>query len=148
MRNGISAMLVVAAAAQGCAMQQPGRERYVRLPPRCADETVAIYFEPQSADITREGRQVIYQAAVAARGCAVLHVEVTGLAEAAGPPGSNLELSRRRAVAVADALKANGLPAADFHVKSSGQVGAVAPDGGNAPLRRRADLTIRLGPLK
>jgi len=149
MRYGIWAAAIAAAALQGCATGHPsGRERYVRLPPRCADETVAIYFELESAAITREGQQVIHEAAGAARGCEVLHVEVEGLSDAAGAPAANLALSRRRAEAVARALTANGLPAADFHVAAAGQTGALTSDGRAAPLRRRAQLTLRLGPLK
>lgn len=144
MSKAMTAALAVGMLLGGCASLQPSRARLVREPPRCADETVSIYFEPQSAELTRDGRLVIDQAATAARGCAVRAVEVTGLADAVGAPGPNLELSRRRAAAVAQALAANGLPAADFKLAAAGQAGAVASDGSAAPLRRRADVTLRL----
>ena len=70
-------------------------------------------------------------------------IEVLGLADAAGAPGVNLELSKRRAQSVAAALAANGLPTAEFQVAAGGQDGAVTADG-KAPLRRRADVTLHL----
>ncbi|RAK56227.1 OmpA family protein [Phenylobacterium soli] len=133
-----------AASLGGCATVQNARARLVRASARCVDQTVQIYFEPQSAALTREGRLVIDQAASQARGCRVTTVDVVGLADAAGAPDANLELSKRRAEAVAAALAANGLPAADFQVGAAGQAGAVTADGKAAPLRRRADVTLHL----
>lgn len=136
----------VAVVLSGCASVQNARARLVRAPSRCVDQTAQIYFEAQSADLTREGRLVIDQAASAARGCRVTGVDVLGLADAAGAPGANLELSKRRADAVARALAANGLPAANFQLGAAGQAGAITPDGEARPLRRRADVTLHLAP--
>src|SRR6185503_15712294 len=72
------------------------RTRLVRAPARCADQTVQLYFEPQSSELTKEGRDVIAAAAAGARACKVMSVEVIGLADAAGAPGANLELSQKR----------------------------------------------------
>jgi outer membrane protein OmpA-like peptidoglycan-associated protein len=125
---------------------QNARARLVRAPNPCADQTVAIYFEPGSTELTPEGRAVIDAAASAARSCRVRTVEVLGLADARGSaaPDANYELSRRRADAVSAALAANGLPAADFRVGALGEAGAVAPGGVKAPLRRRVEVTLRL----
>lgn len=133
-------------ALGGCQTMQSARERLVKAPPHCVDQTVQIYFAPDQAELTPEGRMVIGQAASAARSCKVTAVEVLGLADAAGAPGANLELSRRRAQSVAAALSANGLPVADFKVAAAGQAGAITADGKAAPLRRRADVTLRLAP--
>lgn len=135
---------VAAAALSGCTTIQSARARLVTTPARCADETVQIYFDPQSAELTPEGRLVIDQAAIGARGCRVAAIDVVGLADAAGAPQANLELSRRRADAVARALAANGLPAATFQVGAGGQAGAMTADGKAALLRRRADVTLHL----
>jgi outer membrane protein OmpA-like peptidoglycan-associated protein len=105
---------------------------------------VQIYFEPDSAVVTDEGRAVLAQAAQAARGCAVKDVKVLGLADAVGAPDANLQLSRRRADAVTAALAATGLPAAEFEVAGAGQAGAVTPTGEAQPLRRRADVVVYL----
>jgi outer membrane protein OmpA-like peptidoglycan-associated protein len=137
---------VVAVALAGCQTMQAARARLVKAPPRCVDETVQVYFAPDQAELTPEGRMVINQAASDARACKVTAVEVVGLADAAGAPGANFELSKMRAESVTRALAANGLPVADFRVAAAGQQGAVTSDGKAAPLRRRADVTLRLAP--
>lgn len=141
--TGLAAALLLAG---GCATIQTARARLVKAPPRCVDQTVQIYFEPDSADVTREGRLVISQAASATAGCRVTGVEVTGLSDAAGAPEANLQLSRRRADAVAQALAANGLPAAEFRVEAAGQADAVTAEGQARPLRRRAEVVLHLAP--
>jgi outer membrane protein OmpA-like peptidoglycan-associated protein len=118
----------------------------VKAPAHCVDQAVQIYFDADSAELTREGRMVIHQAAGAAAGCRVASVEVIGLADAQGAPNANLELSKRRAAAVAAVLEADGLPAAEFKVGAAGQAGAVTPEGKAAPLRRRADVILHLAP--
>ena len=139
-------MLAAAAAVglSGCATVQSARARLVKAPPRCVDQTVEIYFAPDQAELTPEGRMVISQAAQGVRACKVTAVEVLGLADAAGAPAANLELSRKRAQSVAAALAANGLPAAEFKVAAAGQAGAVTATGQSAPLRRRVDVALRL----
>lgn len=120
----------------------------VRTQPSCADQSVQVYFEPDSAEITDEGRAVIRQAAAMARGCAVDRIEVVGLADAAGAPAANLALSERRAQAVTAALAGAGLPAAEFSMAAAGQSGAVTPSGEARPLRRRADIMLHLSAAK
>ena len=145
----MSALAMGAAAAMvlsGCASVQAARGRLVKTPPRCVDQTVQIYFSAEQAELTPEGRSVIGQAATMARGCKVRAVEVMGLADAAGAPAANLELSRRRAQSVTAALTSAGLPAADFTVAAAGQAGSLTAEGRAAPLRRRADVTLRLSP--
>jgi outer membrane protein OmpA-like peptidoglycan-associated protein len=137
-------MLAATLALAGCATVQNVRSRLVRAPSPCADQTVQVYFEPGSAELTAEGRAVIDAAATTARSCKVRGVDVLGLSSATGASDSNLELSRRRAGAVSAALAANGLPPADFRVGAVGEAGALAADGARAPLRRRVDVTLRL----
>jgi len=134
---------LLAALASACTTTTE-RSRLVRAPASCADQTVQVYFEPQSAELTKEGRDVITAAAAGARACKVTSVEVIGLADAAGAPGANLELSQKRATSVAGALKAEGLPAAEFKVGAAGQVGAVTASGQAQPMRRRADIVLHL----
>jgi outer membrane protein OmpA-like peptidoglycan-associated protein len=138
-----AAIAAIAAALCACATTER-RQEIVRAPSLCGDRTVQVYFEPQSSDLTREGRDVIVAAAQAARSCRVAGVEVIGLTDAVGAPDANLELSRRRAASVAAELRADGLPAAEFKVAAAGQAGAVTPDGKAAPMRRRADIVLRL----
>lgn len=137
-------ILTAAMAMAGCQTVRDARERWVKAPSRCEDQTVQIYFEPDQAELTPEGRGVIAEAANMARGCQVARVSVLGLADAAGDPAANLELSKRRAQSVTAALVAAQLPAAEFQVAAAGQAGAVTADGRTAPLRRRADVTLHM----
>ena len=68
-----------------------------------------------------------------------------GLADATGEAQANLELSKRRAQSVSQALADAGLPAAEFKVSAAGQAGALTNDG-RAPLRRRTDVIFHLAP--
>jgi outer membrane protein OmpA-like peptidoglycan-associated protein len=120
------------------------REHLVKAPSHCVDQTVQVYFDPQSSELTKEGRAVITAAAQGARSCKVTSVEVIGLADAAGTPAAGLEVSQKRAASVAGALKAEGLPAAEFKVAAAGQAGAVTASGQAAPMRRRADIVLHL----
>lgn len=135
-------------ALAACSTVQSARDKLVRAPSRCVDQTVQVYFEPDSAEVTNEGRAVIKAAADGARGCQVTAVEVLGLADAVGAPDANLDLSKRRAQSVTAALAGAGLPAAEFKVAAAGQTGAMTADGKAAPLRRRADVTLRLSDRK
>lgn len=145
---GTKATIVAIAAAgvalAGCQTVRDARDRLVKAPPRCEDQTVQIYFEPGQAEVTPDGRRVIAEAAAQARGCTVRRVSVLGLADAAGDPNANLELSKKRAQSVTAALAQARLPAAEFQVAAAGQQGATTPAGQAAPLRRRADVTLHL----
>ncbi|MCR5877790.1 OmpA family protein [Phenylobacterium sp. J367] len=142
--SAAAAVLLVGLGLSACETVSSARDRLVRAPDRCVDRTVQIYFEPNQAEVTDEGRAVIKQAADDARGCKVGKVEVTGLADAVGAPADNLELSKRRAQSVTAALAAAGLPAAEFAVAAVGAAGAETADGRAAPLRRRADVKLHI----
>jgi len=141
-----AAALALAAGLASCAGFHSRHGRLVTAPAHCADRTVQIYFDAESAELTPEGRAVIEAAAGAARPCRVGSVEVLGLADAVGAPDANLDLSNRRAHAVAAALAAAGLPAAQYRLAAAGQAGAITPSGHAAPLRRRADVVLHLAP--
>ena len=69
-----------------------------------------------------------------------------GLADADGPAANNLDLSRRRAAVVADALAATGLPRPLFDVKGLGKSGARTAQGAPSLLQRKTLVVIRVGP--
>lgn len=147
MRATKAGLLIVTAAAvtlAGCQTVRNARDRWVKAPQRCEDQTVQIYFEPEQAEVTPESRQVISEAAAQARGCTVERVSVLGLSDGDGDATANLELSKRRAQSVTAALVAAKLPAAEFRVAGAGQAGSRTADGKAAPLRRRADVTLHM----
>src|SRR5580693_7116981 len=116
--------LSLAGGLGGCASMSTGRERIVRTQPRCVDQTVQIYFEAFSAEVTKEGHAVITAAAAESRPCKVASVDVLGLSDnVGGTPDSNLDLSKRRAEAVTAALADAGLPVGEFKVVAVGEKG-------------------------
>jgi len=145
-RNLGLGLAVAAVGLAGCATVRTARDRIVQPAAICEDRSVQVYFEVDSAELTPESRAVISEAAAAARSCAVGSVEVLGLADAAGAPGANMDLSKRRAQSVTAALASAGLPAAEFRIAAAGQAGATTVAGQNAPLRRRAEVVLHLKP--
>ena len=129
-------------ALAGCMTNRP----LVRETPTCTDFTVSIYFERDSATVTREARAILRSAEQRARGCRVRAVEVLGLADAVGDPQANLALSERRVEAVTRALAQRGLTSVSFRAGAAGEAGAETASGELRPLRRRADITLRVEP--
>ena len=142
---GSCAVAMLALGLSACTTTVKTRDQIVRAP-RCVDQTVQIYFEPDSAEVTKEGRAVLNLAANDSKACKVSSIDVLGLADAAGAPGANLELSKRRAQAVTEALTAAGLPAAEFKVAAAGSAEAINSKGDARPLRRRTDVVLHLSP--
>lgn len=135
-------------ALAGCAETQ-GPWRTLRKPvaaaaPTCADFQSSVYFEEDSAALTKEARMVLSGAQAQARGCAVKSVRVIGLADAVGTSEANLVLSRRRAESVTSALAKAGFSKVEIDRVAVGDAGAVAASGAAAPLRRRADILFDL----
>jgi len=141
-----AAVAALALALTGCTSMQHGKQ-VVRAPARCADQSVEVYFEQFSAEISKDGQAVIRAAADAAKPCKVTGVDVLGLADSVGgDTASNLELSKKRAKAVTQALAASALPDATFKVAAAGEAGAVTAKGQAAPMRRRVDIVLHLAP--
>jgi len=135
-------------ALAGCAETQ-GPWRTLRKPvaaaaPTCADFQSSVYFEQDSAALTKEARMVLSGAQAQAKGCAVKSVRVIGLADAVGTSEANLILSRRRAESVTSALAKAGFSKVEIDRVAVGDAGAVAASGAAAPLRRRADILFDL----
>jgi outer membrane protein OmpA-like peptidoglycan-associated protein len=143
----LTTVAVLAMSLGACTTTQTSHNQVVRPVATCDTQTVQIYFEPFSADVTPESAAVMKAAAHSAAGCKVASIEVLGLADSVGAPDANLELSKRRAQAVTAALSADGLPNADFKVSAAGQAGAVTKGGQDRPLRRRVDVVMHLSPL-
>ena len=147
-RITLTTILLLTAAVGGCASLNTTGDRLVRSDPICRDVTVPIYFEADGASVTPDGRKLLVVEANRARRCTVNSVRVIGLADAVGEPAANLELSKRRAAAVADVIQKAGLPAAEFDLAAAGQAGAVNAEGQVRPVRRRADVTLKLSKPK
>ncbi len=140
------AAAAIGATMTGCATGPwpKSRSQIEALPAACDDFSVSIYFDRDSAAITREARQALRGAADLAKGCTAKNVHVVGLADAVGAPDANLALSQRRASEVTAALAKVGFRQVSFEVSAAGDAGAITRDGEARPLRRRADVRIDL----
>jgi peptidoglycan-associated lipoprotein len=120
------------------------RSQIVQMAPSCEDFSVQIYFETQSAKLTKEATSVLKGADALATGCKVASVRVVGLADAVGAPGANLALSKQRADVVTSALGKMGYGNVAFEVGAAGDAGAMTSAGENRPLRRQAEILFDL----
>lgn len=140
-----TAALCLVLALCGCqSVQRRPARALIQAPQNCVDINFPIYFEPRSAAVTREADRLIAAARGQALGCQVTGIVVIGLADAPGSPGANLELSSRRAKAVAAELHRRGFTDAEFREAAVGAAGASTAAGADRPLRRRADVSIHL----
>ena len=154
MRSGKAAVLAVAGvfALAGCAqvggtVRRATNRAQVVAQPACKDFSFPIYFETGSDRLTRDALQLITDSAAQVRACRVAEVRVTGLADADGSAQRNLELSRRRALVVTQALATRGYPTPRFDIEAAGEAGAVTA-AGEAPLRRKAEVSVRFASSK
>ena len=140
---GVLGMLVA-----GCATTPWPRSRAAIETPStaCDDFSVSLYFDRDSATITREARSVLNGAGGVAKGCRVNSVRVVGLADAVGAADANQTLSEQRAKAVTAALAKAGFKQVEFDVAAAGDAGATTRGGETRPLRRRADVRFDLAP--
>lgn len=145
-------IIVTAAAATlaGCGWTPGMRDRseLVAEPSPCADKRFEVYFAENEARLTTPALQAIGLTATQLQGCDIRKVKVTGLASATGGVESNLDLSQRRATAVAEALVAAGWPTPAFEVGAVGDAGAVTPDGTSEPMRRRTEVVVEAVPRR
>ncbi len=82
---------------------------------------MVIYFEVDSTEITAADQDQLTKRANQYRRNPSLSVCVLGQADLTGPQAYNKELAMRRATAVADYMKLQGLEGAKFQVVSRGQ---------------------------
>ena len=110
----------------------------------CADVNFPIYFAKGPDALRDPARLAITAGAAEVKACRVREVDVFGLADADGPAGRNLDLSRRRALVVAQALAASGFPQPLFDVKGLGESNARTATGAPAMLQRKTLVVIRV----
>ncbi len=136
-----------AALMPGCMSQPPLQPLATAGRPVCTDVVFPIYFAAKSDELTPTAGQVISSQAALVHGCRIGYVSVLGLTDSAGGAAQNLDLSKRRADAVAKALAAAGLPAPKFEVSGAGETGALTDSGRPVPLRRKTEVVIHALPL-
>ena len=137
-KRGLLVVTLSGVALAGCNTLGRGKVAPTNL---CEDLKVSIYFEKDSAQVTREARQVLSEAAKMRKGCALGVVDVLGLADAVGDPQANFELSEKRAKTVTQTL--GGLGFGNINIAAAGESGSTTTAGEVRPLRRRADVVFK-----
>ena len=91
------------------------------------DTPFVVYFERGSHHLDPNAMNVVTEAAQAAYIAGPASIAVTGYADASGSARDNEALSRRRAEAVADALRRSGVATGDIRVGAQGAVAGASP---------------------
>lgn len=104
-----------------------------------------IYFDINSASLTARARELVGEAAQAARAGGTARLEVNGHTDRSGTPAANRALSRRRAEAVAAELRRQGIRREDIAITAFGESQPAVPtrDGVREPQNRRVEIIIR-----
>ncbi len=143
------AIAVALTACEGLELGQ-ARPADVDLAPAAAPQALpgpfVIYFDFDSARVTAEGQKVVASAVAAAVAAKPAAVIVTGYADRVGPDAYNMELSKRRAEAVALALLQAGVAAGiEIFVANYGEAEpqVSTADGKREPRNRRVSITLR-----
>lgn len=112
-------------------------------------EAVTVYFDFDKAEITPKARAELNRFLASVERLvedAPIQIMISGHADRAGPDQYNLELSRRRAEAVVNALTGMGLTIeamSDLRLEAMGEAVLAQPteDGVSAAVNRRAEIT-------
>lgn len=140
----VGAMLLAGCAAPGIR----DRGELVVEPDACGPKRFDIYFADGQASLTEAARHAIGLTATQLQDCEIRKVNVIGLTDARGGPVANLDLSERRALAVAEALEAAGWPSPVFSLIVAGESGSTTASGVSEPMRRRTEVLIDAGPRR
>jgi outer membrane protein OmpA-like peptidoglycan-associated protein len=109
-----------------------------------AARTFLVFFDWSKADLTDRARQIIGEAA-SARGAGVTRIEVNGFTDRSGPADYNMQLSIRRANAVAAELVRRGVPRNEIVTRGFGEENNLVPtaDGVREPQNRRVEIILK-----
>jgi outer membrane protein OmpA-like peptidoglycan-associated protein len=112
--------------------------------PVAAARTFLVFFDWSKADLTDRARQIIGEAA-SARGAGVTRIEVNGFTDRSGPADYNMQLSIRRANAVAAELVRRGVPRNEIVTRGFGEENNLVPtaDGVREPQNRRVEIILK-----
>jgi outer membrane protein OmpA-like peptidoglycan-associated protein/opacity protein-like surface antigen len=108
------------------------------------------YFPLGGAHLDGKAQAVVSDAAQHAQSAADVHVRVDGFADTSGSAAYNMGLSRRRATAVADALKAGGVAPETITVAWHGETQPAVKTGNGvkSAKNRRVTIGVHFGKTK
>jgi OmpA family len=103
-----------------------------------------VFFAWDQATLTEADRQTISQAVEEYRRTGALQITATGHTDTSGSAAYNLELSVRRAEAVANELIRQGVPPAEITTVGQGEEDLLVPteDGVREPRNRRVEIVV------
>jgi OOP family OmpA-OmpF porin len=112
--------------------------------PVASARTFLVFFDWSKADLTDRARQIIGEAA-SARGTGVTRIEVNGFTDRSGAANYNMQLSQRRADAVAAELVRRGVPRNEIVTRGFGEENNLVPtaDGVREPQNRRVEIILK-----
>ncbi|GAA0870377.1 hypothetical protein GCM10009116_22130 [Brevundimonas basaltis] len=139
-------IVVMGALVAGCAGTPWDRSDLVTEPGLCTPQRFDVYFRNGEAGLTDAARHAIGLTATKLQDCDIRKVNVIGLADARGGSEANMDLSERRALAVAEALQAAGWPSPVFSLVGAGDSGSVTAAGASEPMRRRTEVLVEAAP--
>jgi hypothetical protein len=142
---GAALLALIAPAAHA---QQSGGQENIANPSQVEPGQYLVFFAFDEATLTAEARQVISEAAAEYQRTGAARVTVTGHTDTAGPAAYNLELSQRRAEAVANELIRQGVPAGSITTVGRGEEDLLVPtaDGVREARNRRVVIEFPVPP--
>jgi peptidoglycan-associated lipoprotein len=108
----------------------------------CGPQQMVFYFGSWDTTLNDLSQKEITLVQKKLAGCSIDAVRIVGMAGAPGDEEANMEVSRKRAETVADALAAGGWPRDRFAIEVRGEAGATTSDGLDKPMRRRAEVSV------
>lgn len=116
-------------------------EPVVVVVPEPEPASFIVYFALDSAELSADARETVEEAAEAARD-GEAEVMVSGYTDRSGSESYNLELSKRRAQAVADLLMAKGVPSGAIEMDYYGEMAPAKPTADGVVERENRRVTI------
>ncbi len=112
--------------------------------PPPASELYLVYFDLDNAELSEAAKAVLETASSAARKLEGMTVTVSGHTDLAGTADYNVELSKRRAIAVSEALIKAGVASAAVKAEAFGQTlpAIITADGVAEAGNRRVEILI------
>ncbi len=137
----IVALLIVPLLPVGASMSSAAPHAAPVTPAAVAiaiPETAKLYFEVGKADLPADAPATLARVIAVVKTNDGIHLVVSGYHDASGDVAMNAELAKQRAMAVAEALKANGVAESRIEMSKPEQV-----NGGDAAEARRVEVVVK-----
>lgn len=103
-----------------------------------------ILFDPSSATISADSRQLVDDIAEVLKSCPDLRFDIAGYTDSQGGEEMNQQLSQKRAEAVLDGLRSRRVPVANFSVTGYGEADPIADNDTEAGREANRRIEFKL----